>query len=79
MMKIFCAKENYLRISIVLCCYCGTSAFGMLMDFQLIIDYGEGRYILHKPPISDVLHIFVMNKDRRKEFLPVSLEAFEVV
>lgn len=79
MMKIFCAKENYFRFSIVQHCYCGTFAFGILMDFQFIIDCGEGRFILHKSPISDVLYIFVLNKNRGKEFLLVSFEAFEVV
>jgi hypothetical protein len=61
MMKIFCAKENYFRFSIVECCYCGTFTFGMLMYFQLIIDCGEGRFLLHKSPISDILYVFVLN------------------
>jgi len=51
----------------------------MSMDYKLIIGCGEGRSIMHKSPISDVLRIFVLKKNRRKEFLLVSFEDFEVV
>jgi hypothetical protein len=58
----------------------GLPPFGILMDFQLIIDCGEeGRFRLQKSHISVVLHIFLLNRNRRKEFLLTSFQAFEVV
>ena len=79
MLTIFCAKESYFRFSIVQNCGWGIFSFDISMDFQLIIDCGEGRSILRKSSISDVLQIFVLNKNRRKKFLLVSFHAYKVV